>query len=62
MSIAEQRQSPEGCRPQPDMVKVEGGYRPQVVGPVDISKLKLPRGGSAIEPPRSSAQQQSDRS
>ena len=55
----------EGYQPQPDLVvegshKLEGGYQPQASGPVDLTKVKLPQGGSAIVPPPPPAQPRQD--
>ena len=33
----------------------QGGYQPQVPGPVNLATLKPPRGGSAIERPEKPA-------
>ncbi len=40
-----------GYQPMPS-VNIEGGYQPQASMPIDLKNLKLPKGGSAIQPPK----------
>ena len=46
-----------GYQPQADAPDVlEKGYQPEASAPVDLSAVKPPQGGTAIESPQSSAE------
>jgi len=42
---------PDVLQAVPPRADIEGGYQPQVAGPVNLATLKPPRGGTAIVRP-----------